>query len=237
MTSHSKCPSCGAPHTHSLHEDPTVLRCAYCGTVVNLFGRTPSHTAGAALLTRADFNDPNLTGWEKINAKWVEIVTGADPCLIGDLPSSNRVHFLLRSSGYFEDQDIRLKVRFLKGRLEDVRAGFCARYRDGVGGYCLLISPKQTYVLGFYSVDEAGGLVWNTLVDLPFHSALKPGLDQVNEMRMTLKGTKITIYLNGVLVTSILNDAHPFGQTHLALEPGSHAGARTAFSDYIVYEA
>ncbi len=188
------------------------------------------------MLLQADFYHPGLPGWEKVNADKQIILPGEEPALVATFPPSDRVHYILKTSGYFEDQDIRVTFKFLEGHLEYIRAGLCTRYEDAKGGYCVLVSAQQTYILGLYETPPGGEMAWRSIMNWRFHNALIPGLNQENELRLVHQGTRLEIYLNGALATSITDTQYRRGQSHLAAEPSEKTGIKVAFTNLVIYK-
>ncbi len=231
------CPACGAPIQQPLSYPEGVIKCLYCGKILHLPKKNKSEFNEPGILYRADFNDPNLTGWEKINPDKVSLKTGSIPEIHANFPSSERVHFILKTSGYLDDQDMRVKIRFLQGDCDLIHAGVCARYEDGIGGYCVLISPNRHYIIGCYETPPGGEMAWRAIVSWRFNSALKAGLNETNELRFVLKGVQLSVYLNGVLATSMKDTFYSKGQSHLAVEPSNRSDISVAFSDLVIFEA
>ena len=237
MYTKSECPSCGAPINLAQGQSLGSFKCQYCGKSFQTDKKEIYKTNESRVLFQADFNDPNLTGWEKVNPNNVSILNGAKPELQAKFPPSERVHFVLKTSGYLDDQDMRLKIRFLEGNSEKIHAGCCARYEDGIGGYCVLISPVRTYIFGVYETPAGGAMVWRSIIAWRYHSALKVGMQETNELRFLLKGTQLSLYFNGVLATTFKDTQYSKGQSHLAVEPSDQSSLKAAFSDVILYEA
>lgn len=237
MLNHFECPSCGAPFKINSGQPAGILKCQYCGKSFQVNPDQDAPVGDSAILLQADFNDPNLPGWEKVNADKQVIVPGEQPSLAATFQPSDRVHYILKTSGYFEDQDIRVKIRFLEGHQEYIRAGVCTRYEDAKGGYCVLVSAQQTYILGLYETPPGGEMAWRSIMNWRFHSSLKPGLNQDNELRVVHQGTQLSIYLNGVLATSITDSQYRRGQSHLAAEPSEKTSIKVAFTDLVILRA
>lgn len=236
MYSSLDCPSCGAPIQQPPNYSAGVIKCQYCGKSLHLPKKTKSELNDPGILYRADFNDPNLTGWERINPDKLSLINGLDPEMHASFPPSERVHFVLKTSGYLDDQDMRVKIRFLQGNSDLIHAGVCARYQDGIGGYCALITPNQQYIIGCYETPPGGEMAWRAIVSWRFNSALKAGLDVTNELRFVLKGVQLSVYLNGVLATSMKDTLYSKGQSHLAVEPSNRSNIFVVFSDLIIFQ-
>jgi len=235
MTHSLDCHSCGAPIAlHSLHSP--IINCPYCNKSVQVPKDLLPYLSTGKVLLRADFNDPNLPGWEKVNPECQSLVLGPQPEFQSRFPSSGRVHFALKSSGYFEDQDASVTMRFLEGDTTYIRAGLFLRYQDGIGGYGILVSAQSTYLIGYYETPPGEKMAWKTKLNWTTHTALLPGLNQSNRLRVVAQGNRFKVYLNGVMATSIKDDLYQEGQIRLAVEPSDKSDIRIAFSTLEIRE-
>lgn len=69
------------------------------------------------------------------------------------------------------------------------------------------------------------------------NSALKAGLNVINELRLVHKGVQLSVYLNGILATSIKDTQYSKGQSHLAVEPSNKSNISVSFTDLVICEA
>ncbi|MCX6056144.1 MAG: hypothetical protein NTZ74_14775 [Chloroflexi bacterium] len=224
------CSICGAPVELPLAHT-TICDCPYCGRSVQVPAALNPYLSRGKLLQRVDFNDPRLPGWEQVHPENQKLVPGNPVELQANYPPSDLVHYILKTSGFFEDLDAAVTIRFLEGDCGLISAGMFLRYQDGSGGYCILISAQSSYVLGCYETPPGGELVWKTIMDWKSHSALLAGLNQSNRVRMVALGSHLKVYLNEMLATSIRDDLYQKGQFHLAAEPGNKSSISVAFSN------
>ena len=217
-----ECPNCGAALTSvSLASD--YVMCAYCGTHVPMF-----REERGGLVLGADFSRQPLPGWELLNPGQVRLQPGTPPELRAAFPASEQVHHVLRTSGVFDDIDASVSVRFLKGDVTYIRAGLFLRLRDGLG-YGVLISAQATYLVGWYEAD-GDRKKWHSLLSWTTHQALRPGLDQVNRLRVVTRGTQLRIFLNDVLATSFRDERYRLGEVRLSVEPSNKSDIEAAFT-------
>ncbi len=224
------CPNCGAglPPAFNLSG---VVKCDYCGTsfrVPETF--TPEPDMGDLLLG-ADFRQKPIPGWQFQNGDEVSLLPGPPPELLACFPKSERVHYILYSSGVFDNLDASVSLRFQAGELKWIRAGLFVRYTNGVGGYGTFVSAQGTYMFGYYDKPADSEMVWRTVIDWTAHTSLRAGLDQPNRLRLLVKGDRIQIYLNGVLAASFIDSHYEVGQVRLAVEPSENSDIEAGFSD------
>lgn len=223
------CPNCGAPLSPAAGGQ--IIFCGYCKTSFRVpHTYTPQPDMGDLLLG-ADFSHKPIHGWEFLNENKTQLIPGHKPALQGSFEPSDLVHYVLHSSGWFDNFDASVTLRFTAGILEYIRGGFLVRYNKERGGYIIFISAQATYKMGYYMANADKKLEWFDLFDWTSHTALRPGLNQDNRLRVILDGSRISIYLNGVLATSITDERHTQGQIRLALEPGEKTEIVAQFSD------
>jgi hypothetical protein len=179
------CPNCGAaiPATDVRLMD--IAQCTYCNTSFRVPRTlTPEPDLGDLLLG-ADFNTvSDIPGWQKLNPERTRMLYGPPPELLAELPASELVHYVLQSSGLFEDFDVSVGIRFMDGALNYIRAGLVLRYNPNQGGYVFFISPQRTYMIGFYHYVE-DKIAWGgELINWTEHTALRHGFDVVNRLRV-----------------------------------------------------
>ncbi len=235
MTQSLDCPSCGGPiNLHFLHSP--IVNCPYCGKSIQVPKDLLPYLSTGKILLRADFKNPSLPGWEKVNPNHQSLVASQPPELQARFPSSSRVHFVLKSSGYFEDQDASVSFQFMEGDPQYIRAGMFLRYQDGIGGYGILVSAQSTYLVGYYETPPGGEMAWKTILNWTTHTALLPGPNQSNRLRVVAQGNHFRVYLNGVMATSIRDDLYQQGQLRLAVEPSEKSDILVAFSELEIRE-
>jgi hypothetical protein len=183
----------------------------------------------------ADFSDPVIPGWQIVKRERVErhVQTrpGPPPHLWASFPSSDLLHYVLQSSGLFEDFDAGVTIKFLSGNLEYISAALVLRYVTSLGGYLVLISAQGTYKIGWYEMSTKDELEWKACLDWTAHSALRQGLQVPNRLRVVMKGNQMRVYLNGVLATSWRDDRFISGQVRLGVEPGEKSSIEAVFSN------
>ena len=224
------CPNCGA----SL---PTpaiaggVVTCQYCNTTFRVpKSLTPEPDLGDLLLG-ADFSQKPIAGWAFPNEDNVRLIPGPTPELRSKFPAAETLFYVLNSSGYFDNVDVSVSLRFYEGELKYIDAGITLRYQKGIGSYAFLISPLGTYAVGYYVPGDAAGMDWKHIVDWTSHSAIRTGLQQTNRLRVTADGDRLRIYVNGVLATSLHDSRYETGEVLLDAEPGKSSTVEVGFTD------
>ncbi len=230
------CPNCGAPASN-VSKKLGIVVCDYCETTFTLpqWFVQPEPDMGDVFL-RADFSHKDLPGWKIQSEENVEVLSSPEPALCAAFDPSQSVHYVLRSNGWYDDVDASVSLRFVKGDVQTGRAALFLRYRNGVGGYGFFISLQSTYMFGYYEKNEKGNLDWHSIMDWTEHSALHPGHEATNRLRVIARGDKFKVYMNGVLAASFTHPLHAYGQVRLAVEPGSKAPAEVNFYDVQVRE-
>ena len=225
------CPNCGAA-LPARAKSAEIIVCEYCSTSFRVpkSYALPEPDIGDLMLG-ADFNQGPILGWEIQNEDKVRLIPGPTPELRAKCPPSDNVHYVLRSSGAFDNLDASVTICFLEGKLEWVDAGLFWRYSPDLGGYGVFISEQSTYMLGFYEMTDKGELAWRKILDWAKHTALRPGLGQSNRLRMVTNGKRIRIYLNGMLATSFQDARFEVGQVRLGVEPSKNSTVEVAFSN------
>lgn len=226
------CPNCGASVVFTSPNNDIVI-CEYCNSsfrVPTTF--TPQPDMGDLLLG-ADFTQLPPVGWRLLNDKAVAQTHNPNglPELVGKFQSSEQVHYILHSSGIFDDFDISVNVRCIAGELKYSRGGLVVRYNATHGGYIVFISVQSTYMVGWYERKD-DKLVWGgELIDWTAHHALRGGFGETNRLRVVMCGNQMRVYLNGVMACSLRDQRHRSGQIRLGVEPSKHGGIEWGFSD------
>lgn len=229
------CPNCGAA-LHSSVAYADVVTCQYCNVTFRIpRSFTPEPDLGNLILG-ADFRQEPIPGWDFPNKDNVQLINGASPELRFKYPARVGLWYALNSSGFYDDVDASVTIRFYEGSEDVIDAGLVLRYRKTVGSYCILISPLGTYVVGTYEKGTDGELNWKTIMGWTKHTALRKGLSQLNRLRVLLKGDHLRVYLNGVLATSIHHDRFKEGEILLAAEASEKSGFDVGCSDLQVRE-
>jgi hypothetical protein len=185
------------------------------------------------LVLAADFSQDPIPGWGFPNRDKVQLIKDTVPELRAKFPAQSGLYYALNSSGYFDNIDASVSIKFYEGDLNLIDAGLVLRYRKEVGSYCILITPLGTYSLGYYQKGTAadGGMDWKSIMSWTKHSAIKPGLNQLNRIRMIANGEHLRVYFNGVLATSIHDNRYDEGEVLLALEGTEKSVIDVGFSN------
>lgn len=220
------CPNCGAPLDNSAIIQ-MVASCAYCQTVFRIHQtNTPEPTLGDVLLA-ADFSAKPMPGWSFLNEDKTSLLNGA---MVARFPPGPLVYHVLRSSGWFDDADVSVTIRFLEGVEKQIDAGVFVRYTAEKGGYGIFVSAQQTYQIGYYH-KPGDEFQWVTLINWTEHHALKGGPNQPNRVRVLTQGKRLSVYLNGVLATSFEDPLYQRGMIRLSVEPTEKSNIVASFSD------
>ncbi len=221
MTPIIQCPRCGAP-VEQVDPQTGLAVCAYCGTS---FAWRETSEAGVSrgrnMLLQTDFRDAALTGWALLNTEHVHLVKHPQPALRAEVPPSDKVYYVLRSAGWYDDADVSVDIQFERGGRDTGRAGLILRHQDGKGSYNIFLSLQGTYMMGYYAWDEdEASVTWHSLMGWTKHAALKTGTGVRNRLRVAAYGDRFRIYLNGVLASTLRHSLHTQGQVRLAVESG-----------------
>ena len=229
------CPNCGAPLPASA-ANQEVITCQYCNITFRIpKSFTPEPDMGNLILG-ADFRQDNLPGWDFPNKDNVQFINGTPSELRFKYPAKVGLWYALNSSGFYDDVDASVTIRFYEDKEDIIDAGLVLRYRKTFGSYCILISPLGTYVVGSYELGKENGLEWKTITSWTKHTALRKGLNQINRLRVVIKGNHLRVYLNGVMATSIHDDRFQEGEILLAAEASEKSAVEVGYSDLQVRE-
>jgi hypothetical protein len=223
------CPNCGATlPAHSGKMD--VVTCEFCSTTFRTSNTyTPEPTMGNLLLS-ADFSKKPVPGWSFFNEEQLKPVNGNPPELRGSFEPKNGLCDMLGSSGLFDNVDMSVTIKFLEGKHEWIYGGVFTRY-GADGGYGFLISAQSSYKLGYYEKGTDDKLAWKDLMSWTTHSALRPGLNEANRLRVISDGDRLKMYLNGVLATSIRDTRFEVGRLYVSVSPSKESNLVVAISD------
>ncbi len=230
------CPNCGASLPPQV-SDEDLITCQYCNTTFRIPKTLTPEPEIGNLILGADFSRKPIIGWDFPNEDKVRLVPGQPPELRAKFSSSDTLYYALNSSGYFDNLDASVSFKFNEGDEEYIRAGLILRYQKGVGSYGVLVSAQGTYMVGYYEKGPDGSLDWKTLLDWTKHTVLRPGLNQVNRLRVIANGDRLRIYLNGVLATSLSDRRYELGEVLLAAEPSEKSNIDVSFFDLQLREA
>jgi hypothetical protein len=229
------CPNCGAPLPASA-ASLDVVTCQYCSITFRVPKSFTPEPAMGNLILGADFRQDNLPGWGFPNRDNVQFINGAPPELRFNYPAKVGLWYALNSSGFYDDVDASLTIRFYAGSEDIIDAGLVLRYRKTIGSYCILISPLGTYVVGTYEKGTGDSLDWKAITSWTKHTALRKGFNQVNRLRVLIKGDHLRVYLNGVLATSIHDERFKEGEILLAAEASEKSAVDVGYSDLQIRE-
>ena len=223
------CPNCGAflPQ-HVIKSDLAV--CEFCGSIFHMSKSFSPEKGMAALLLSADFGSRDLPGWELFDEEKLTFLRGDPSELRGSYGPRISAYYVLKSSGFFDDFDAGINIRFTDGDQNLIMAGLYPRFTDS-GGYAVYISPMGSYVIGYFTKDEKGEWKWETILDWTNHSAIRIGMNENNHLRVVCDGERIRVYLNGVLATSFKDGRFKMGKLYVVAEPNGETNLGIAFSN------
>lgn len=228
------CPSCGASLSeNAVKADFTV--CEFCGTTFRMSKTLTPEPGMGDLLLGADFRSDILPGWELIKDGEITFHKGNPSELRGFYKPRINSYYVLKSSGFLDDFDASITIKFTDGDDKLITAGFYPRMTND-GGYGMYISPVGSYNIGYFTLDTNGDFKWNTLVDWTYHASLRTGKNMTNRLRVICDGEKFRVYLNGVLATSLKDNRYMMGKLFVVAEPNGETNLGVAFSDLQVRE-
>ncbi len=219
------CVNCGAV-IRVMAMRGAVVSCDYCHTSFRIpTSITPEPDLGGLLLG-ADFRDPAMPGWLMLNKEKLEFRPGTPAEVWATLPASDRIHPIIRTPGPFDDFDVSVTFRFMKGSYDHVSAGLEMRSGDE-GDYIVRISAQGTFNLGWHRKTDWGGAI----VNWTEHPSLRQRLGEANRLRVMMRHDQLRIYFNGVLATSLHDSKFRSGVIRLVASPSVHSALIIAFSD------
>lgn len=225
------CPNCGgtlAPPAPGI----AVVTCQFCGTTFSVAKSLTPQADMGSLVLGADFSRKPIEGWGFPNEDMVRLIPGQKPELRAKFPKAPTLYYALNSSGFFDNIDASVSFTFYSGNLQDLDAGISLRYRQGIGSYTALVSPLGTYSVGYYHPGASNdGMDWESIVKWTKHSAIRPGLNQTNRLRLIANGEHLRVYLNGVMATTLHDSKYDEGEVRLSSEPGSQDDGEVGFTD------
>jgi hypothetical protein len=228
------CPNCGASlPTSAVKADLAV--CEFCGTTFRISKTSAPEPDMGDLLLGADFRSNTLLGWELVKDGEITFHKGNPSELRGFYKPRINSYYVLISSGFLDDFDAGITIKFTDGDEKLITAGFFPRM-NSEGGYAVYISPQGQYNIGYFTKDTNGDFKWNTLVDWTSHASLRKGKDVTNRLRVIMDGEKMRVYLNGVLATSLKDNRYKMGKLHVIAEPNGETNLGVAYSDLQVRE-
>ena len=230
------CPNCGAAVPAKALQDG-IASCEFCGTSFRLPKTLTPQPDMGDLILGADFSQENMPGWETENEDSLTFHTGHPPEIRCKFkPHSNSYH-VLKTSGFMDNFDVSVSIRFFEGKKEWIHAGIFFRHNTSEGGYGVKVSMQATYSFGYIAMDDSGQLNFNKIMPWAYHSALRPGYEEFNRLRVICQGSSFRIYLNGVFATSFVDERYRMGKIFLVADPGEKSSIEMGFSDLQVREA
>lgn len=182
-----KCQECGSPLEGKVSKSG-LLTCAYCGAGYDL--RAGAST-GPALIARADFSGPTLSGWRFGSSMEGRLEGHWSITQVND----GQNHPLLVAPGVYDDFDVRVRFRFREAASQDC---VFLRARGAPGGAMSLhLDYDGVVTLRWQMPDHQ----WQDRLACvqPAHPA-EP--KDWRELRWVARGQRHLAYLNGVLVIS-----------------------------------
>ncbi len=213
-----------------------MVTCQYCNTTFRVPKTlTPEPDLGDLILG-ADFSRKPIAGWAFPNEDNIHLEGGSAPELRAKFAASETLYYVLNSSGFFDNVDVSVSMRFYAGELNHIDGGISLRHQKGVGSYAFLLSPLGTYSVGYYVPGDDSGMTWKHIVDWTENSAIRAGLNQVNRLRVTADAERLRVYINGVLATSLHDTRYDAGEIMLDAEGSKSSPVEMGFTDLQVRE-
>ncbi|MBK8422066.1 hypothetical protein [Candidatus Villigracilis saccharophilus] len=223
------CPSCGAAlPAHVVSTD--LASCEFCGTTFRISKTLTPEPDMGDLLLGADFSKKIIPGWETLNPEKLTFHKNSPPELRGTFDPHTNSYYLLKSSGLWDDFDAGVNIKFTGGDKEWIRGGLYTRF-SSEGGYGFLVSAQASYTFGTFAKDNTGELVFHKIMAWTYHTALRPGFNEVNRLRVICNAGNFRIFLNGVMATSFKDEKFTMGKLYLVAEPSEKSKITIAFSD------
>jgi hypothetical protein len=172
-----------------------------------------------------------MPGWEVMNTELLTFHKGNPPEMRGSYKANKKSYYVLQSSGFIDDFDAGISIKFTNGDENKIRAGFFLRFTPDNGGYAVLVSAIGSYTIGYYVKDTTNELMWKDLITWSNHTALKTGMNQTNRLRVICHDTKFQVYLNGVLATSFKDERFKTGRLYVTVVPSEYSDLDITFSD------
>ena len=224
------CPNCGAALPQKAIKASDLVSCEFCGTSFRVPKTLTPEPDMGDLILGADFSSKTMPDWEVINEELLTFFKGEPSELRGSYKPSPNSYYVLKSSGFLDDFDASINIKFTGGEKDIIRAGFYLRFSDN-GGYAVLVSVIGSYTVGYYKKDAKNELKWEDLLSWANHTALRAGMNETNRLRVLCDGQKFRVYLNGVLATSFKDDQFKRGKLYLAVVPTEKSSLDVSFSD------
>lgn len=224
------CPNCGASLPEKSIKASDLVACEFCGTTFRISKTLTPEPDMGDLMLGADFSNKTMPGWEIVNEELLTFHKGNPAELRGQYKPNLNSYYVLKTSGFVDDFDASVNLKFTEGNTDIIRAGFYCRFTLE-GGYAILVSAIGSYTIGYYVKDKNGELKWEDLMTWANHTALRSGMNQTNRLRVICDGDKLRIYLNGTLATSLKDTRFKRGKLYLAVVPSEKSNLEITFSD------
>lgn len=224
------CPNCGAALPERAIKASDLVACEFCGTTFRISKTLTPEPDMGDLMLGADFSNKVMPGWEVVNEELLTFHKGKPSELRGTYKPSANTYYVLKSSGFLDDFDASINLKFTDGDKNIIRAGFYLRFTDG-GGYAALVSALGSYTIGYYVKGKDGELVWEDLMTWANHTALRAGMNETNRLRVICDGVKFRVYLNGTLATSFRDEHFKRGKLYVAVVPTEKSSLDVTLSD------
>lgn len=216
------CPNCGATFPREASYQDAV-RCEHCGTAFRL----QNGTAFGKYILQPDFARASLNGWElNEDDKQFQYSNAPVPELLVSLPPTSLMRTVMSTTGVFDDFDVTLTSRFLEGKLGGMSVGIKFRRSDD-GDYLVCLAGNGMYCLGWHKQNDWGG----DFVNWTAHPAARPGLGIPNQVRVTMQGEHMQVYINGLLVSSLQDGRFRSGYLRLVVSPPREMPMTLAISE------
>lgn len=158
------CPNCGAALSAAALKN-VLATCEFCGTTFRMSKTATPEPDMGDLLLGADFGSDTLPGWEIIRDGEISFHKGNPSELRGFYKPRINSYYVLISSGFLDDFDASVTIKFTEGDEKLITAGLYPRM-NSQGGYAVYISPLGSYNIGFFTTQEnSNDFKWNTIVD------------------------------------------------------------------------
>lgn len=225
------CPNCGASLPEKSIKASDLVACEFCGTTFRVSKTLTPEPDMGDLMLGADFSSKTMPGWEVYNEELLTFHKSTPSEMRGKYKANTKSYYVLRSSGFLDDFDVSMNMKFTDGVKDLIRAGFYLRFTPDGGGYAVLVSAIGSYTIGHYVKGQNNELVWEDFIPWSNHTALKTGLNETNRLRVICNGEKFQVYLNGILATSFKDKRFEKGRLYVAVVPSDKSNLDITFSD------
>jgi len=166
-------------------------------------------------------------------SNWSEYVTGSGSCAFsgGKLHASASAGCFAQATN-FSDFAYQVQMTFVKG---DGIGGIVFRYNNASQNfYFFTVSPEGSYLFFSGHTDQSGGLILKVLQNAST-PAIKTGLNQLNQLAVVARGSKMYLYINQQYVDLMTDSSSSSGMIGVtSLKFGG--SPELAFSDAQVWK-